>query len=214
MKKKVLLSSIAMIAICLSLIAGSTFALFTKSTNVNIAVTAGNLDVYAAIQDDIQIRSLGVENFAQVQDNKFPNGGSATLSGGKLNIEQMTPGDAVSFEIQVVNNGDVAVAYSVDWASAYNTSNPLPTGKKDMFEALKFTVTTKDGKSFTDAAGKDVYYTLGEPGKDTTFVVTVEFENKTGDANNAYQGAVADINFTVKTVQANGIDSNGNIIDN
>ena len=44
--------------------------------------------------------------------------------------------------------------------------------------------------------------------------VTVEFENKTGDANNAYQGAVADINFTVKTVQANGIDSNGNIIDN
>ena len=49
MKKKVLLSSIATIALCLCLIAGSTFALFTSKSNVNIAVTAGEVDMVAGI---------------------------------------------------------------------------------------------------------------------------------------------------------------------
>ena len=49
MKKKVLLSSIATIALCLCLIAGSTFALFTSQDNVNIAVTAGEVEMVAGI---------------------------------------------------------------------------------------------------------------------------------------------------------------------
>ncbi len=48
-KKKVLLSSILVIALCLSLIAGSTFALFTSESKVNIAVTSGKVKVVAAL---------------------------------------------------------------------------------------------------------------------------------------------------------------------
>ena len=47
MKKKILLSSILTIALCLSIIAGSTYALFTSSADVNVAVTAGNVELTA-----------------------------------------------------------------------------------------------------------------------------------------------------------------------
>ena len=51
MKKKVLLSAVVTIALCLCLIAGSTFALFTSKSETNIAVTAGNVDVTASVKD-------------------------------------------------------------------------------------------------------------------------------------------------------------------
>lgn len=40
MDKKTLLASLLTIAVCLTLIAGSTFALFTSEDAVNIAVTS------------------------------------------------------------------------------------------------------------------------------------------------------------------------------
>ena len=49
MKKKILLPSIATIIVCLCLIAGSTFALFTSTSNVNISVTAGDVEMVAGI---------------------------------------------------------------------------------------------------------------------------------------------------------------------
>ena len=49
MKKKILLSSILTIALCLSLIAGSTFALFTSESKVNIAVTSGKVEMLANV---------------------------------------------------------------------------------------------------------------------------------------------------------------------
>ena len=51
MKSKVLVSSILTIALCLSLIAGSTFALFTDSAKNDIAVTSGTVDIDATIVD-------------------------------------------------------------------------------------------------------------------------------------------------------------------
>ena len=52
MKKKVLVSSIMIIALCACIIAGSTFALFTSTTQLNVAVTAGNVSVIATIQEN------------------------------------------------------------------------------------------------------------------------------------------------------------------
>ena len=43
MKKSVILSSIMLIALCLSLITGATFALFTSESSVNIAVSSGKV---------------------------------------------------------------------------------------------------------------------------------------------------------------------------
>ena len=49
MKKKVLLSSILTIFLCLCLISGSTFALFTSKAEVNIVVKSGEVNMTAGI---------------------------------------------------------------------------------------------------------------------------------------------------------------------
>ena len=50
-RRNVLLSSIITIILCLSVIAGSTFALFTDEDSFNIAVNSGEVDVAASIVD-------------------------------------------------------------------------------------------------------------------------------------------------------------------
>ena len=223
MKTKILVTSIATIVLCLCLIAGSTFALFTETTEVNLAVTAGDLDVSAKINDDsLKTRSFGDPNntYPGVVRNKvgyFDNGGSVKINedGKGVEILQMTPGDGFTFTVTVVNTGDVAVAYTVNWESVVEAAD-IPEGKLDMFDALDITATVRNGyttKTFTDEDGDDVYYALGAPGSETTFTITVEFKETTESNDNKYQGGVANVLFTVKTVQANGIDSDGNIID-
>ena len=96
MKKKSFLSSLVTIILCLSLIAGSTYALFTSEDQVNIAITSGKVNVVATILEDaMKTYSLGQEQDA----GKFANGGTAvftTESGEKvLTLDKMTPGDKV-----------------------------------------------------------------------------------------------------------------------
>ena len=216
MKTKILLVSILTILLCISVIAGSTYALFTTQTDVNIAVGAAKLAVTADIDEEtLETKSFGEAVFTD--DGTFSNGGTAGFNDetGALEVEAITPGDALTFEIIVENTGDIDVAYTVEWDTAYNTANPVPDGKTDMFSTLKFDVRAKgengaEGKVFSDTNGA-VYHALGDRNNPTTtFVVIVEFEN--GANNDQFQNAVASINFTVKTVQYNGIDANGRII--
>ena len=122
MKKKVLLSSIATNALCLCLIAGSTFALFTSKTDVNIAVTAGEVDVFASLtnlklysvtpDDDGVIADENGKFYSyEEQSGKFLNEGTAVINGGTLTLDRVTPGDKVSFNVAVDNNSDVAIAH-------------------------------------------------------------------------------------------------------
>lgn len=135
MKKKFLLSSILTIALCLSLIAGSTFALFTDTTDFNIAVTSGDVEVYAKAEltdvwsaeaSAVAADKYYVDEFKNTYDRKFlgtttdangnvsgtfTNGGTATIKGANLEILRLTPGDGVSFDIAVDNRSDVAIKY-------------------------------------------------------------------------------------------------------
>lgn len=49
-KKRTLLGSMLVIVLCLSLIAGSTFALFTDEHKFNIAVTSGDVEIFASAE--------------------------------------------------------------------------------------------------------------------------------------------------------------------
>ena len=121
MKKKVLLSSILTIALCLSLIAGSTFALFTSQSEVNIAVTSGKVEMVASVKD-FKLYSVEAENagtivdenggtykYVERTDGKFVNGGTAVLDGSIITLDNITPGDKISFGINGANNSDVTV---------------------------------------------------------------------------------------------------------
>ena len=60
MKKKVVTLSLLTIIMCASLIVGATLALFTSKSDVNIAVTSGNVEVVATV-DEITTYSMGEE---------------------------------------------------------------------------------------------------------------------------------------------------------
>ena len=154
MKKKVLLSSIATIVICLCLIAGSTFALFTDTTDFDISVTSGDIEIFASAEisavysakkheqgqasDEFLIDEFGnyyyheEQSASYVTDNDgvitkgvFSNGGDVQFVDGKLTLSRITPGDRVDVTINIENSSDVAFVYRYKLIS--NNTN-LATG--------------------------------------------------------------------------------------
>ena len=70
MKKKALLSSILVIALCLCLIVGSTFALFTSTSKLSVSVTSANVELIANIEGP-QVFSVAADpdNGDQIDEN-------------------------------------------------------------------------------------------------------------------------------------------------
>ena len=187
MKNRIIVSSILTIALCLSMIAGSTFALFTSESKVDIAVTSGTLDVDAVINNDLQLSSLGV-----AQTGTFANGGTATLAGDTLTLDKLTPGDKATFSITVTNNSNVAMNYRFVWSV-----------EGDLYPFLTATV---DGVALVN---NSTPYTLWDTSVNTkTFAVVVELPQ---GVDNDAQNKTANISFKVEAVQGN-VDVVDNII--
>ena len=192
MKKKTIVSSLLTIVLCLSLIAGSTYALFTSEDEINIAVASGKVNVVATIlEDGMKTYSLDEEQAA----GKFANGGIADFAiteedGKVLTLDKMTPGDKVVFAIEITNNSNVAMKYRVAW----DVSGELAP-------ALK---ATADGNSIENGASAWTPWAIpvAEDGSDKvkTIEVVVELPAETG---NEYQDKSAKIAFTVEAVQDN-----------
>ena len=136
MKKKVLLSSILTIALCATLIVGSTFALFTDKEAYDISVTAGKVDISAeaaidklwsaapsTTADDKYLEIVGdptdfdlFEGISRTythvaQTGTFANDGEATYANGVLTVERFTPGDRVDLRVKMTNESDVTMSY-------------------------------------------------------------------------------------------------------
>ena len=186
MKKKALLSSILTIALCISLIAGSTFALFTSTSDVNISVTSGKVDVVATVdQNSIELYSMDVE-----QQNNFENGGTATFTDtAKLALKNITPGDKATFDIVITNNSTVAVQYKITWSV---------DGK--LAQAL---VATVDGETLTSNTSDWMKWEapINEADKTRKVSISIELPITVG---NDYQEQSAEISFNVVAVQGNG----------
>ena len=194
MKKKALISSILTIAICLSLIAGSTFALFTSESAVNVAITSGTVDVKAEIvTDSLVTTSMGV---ASQTNGVFANGGIASFDKtAKLDLTNVTPGDKATFDIKVTNNSNVDVQYRVKWDV-----------DGELYEAL---VATADDETLVDNTTEWAAWKTTDD-KVKTIKVAVELPVGTG---NDFQNKTASIAFTVEAVQGNGIVTDITTVD-
>lgn len=108
-KRSVIITAILAIIMCASLAAGATFALFTSSSSVNIAVTSGNVEVTASV-DEIQ-KSYVDENGETVNGRLFS--GDATFDEGAhtVTLSNVLPKDTVKFKVKVVNGSNVAIKY-------------------------------------------------------------------------------------------------------
>jgi len=130
MKKKTLLPSIMTIIVCLCIITGSTFALFTDTSVLNVSVTAGNVKLTANLEE-LKLYSAakveGTDKTAEMTDEKgkgyyfldvtvndaFTNGGTAVYADRVLTLDKVTPGDKVAFKVTCNNESDVAIMYRV-----------------------------------------------------------------------------------------------------
>lgn len=106
-QKSTLISAVLAIVMCVSLLAGSTFALFTSESKVNLAVTSGNVEVVASIEN-IE-KSYVDENGETVSGKLF--GGDATFADGTLSLDNIVPKDTVKFHVKIANNSSVAIKY-------------------------------------------------------------------------------------------------------
>ena len=215
MKKKVLMSSIVTIVLCLTLIAGSTFALFTDKNEINIAVTSGEVNLTAKL-DGLTISSVrpatvaeknagsnliedefgGLYVYEDHADGIFANGGTAELNaeGNTLSLNRVTPGDKVAFDIVGTNESDVTIQYRYIIECVGETklmSGLLVTIGENTYPILeKFTskwMTLEAPVSEDDKALDPVHVVIELPVK----------------AGNDYQMQATAIKITVEAVQGN-----------
>lgn len=186
MKKKALLSSILTIALCLSLIAGSTFALFTSESKVNVAVTSGKVNVVATIENI---------NLGTVLGQQLPETQYAITNGNELALTGMVPGDYIEFDLNVTNNSDVTIKYRTLLKVARDNG---------LWEGLEVTI------------GDDTYNGQTKVSEWTTLTPTDEIDtvhikiSLPKEAGNDYQEKTCTIAYTVEAVQGNASVADSN----
>ena len=193
-KKSALLVSVLAIVLCAAVIAGATFALFTDKSDLNIAVTSGDLDVTAQITSTATY-SMGVKQ----EGGAFENGGKLTVDGGKVSLDRMTPGDKAVIELKIENNSDIAVKQRFIM-SAGSASDPA------LLDQMLFGVSGKNPESY-EAASFTYYSNLtssweeGSADGETRYI-TVELPEYAGSAA---QGKACSFDLAVEVVQGNAV---------
>lgn len=180
MKRKALISSILTIALCFSLIAGSTFALFTSESKVNVAVTAGKVDVVATVENLVLDTTLAKGNLSQT---------SATASDNIVTLDKIVPGDFVTFDIRIQNRSDVKIQYRTIIEKVED--NGLWDGLVVTVDGVRY-----DGTNAVKSEWADV-----EVGSaDVIVSVKVSLPEEAG---NEYKGKSCKFAYTVEAVQGN-----------
>ena len=203
-KSKTFLGAITSIALCVSLIAGATFAIFTSESKVNIAVTSGKVNVTATVNnlrlyslDNIDLATLTGTKKERTAEGKFLNEGTATLSGNTLSLNKLTPGDKVTFDIDIANNSDVTVKYRT----------LLSVRDSGLFEALEVSIGGRTAGSASDWTVKNAKEGIASEQCSIELPVS---------ATDEYQGKSCQIDFIVEAVQGNVDEStvnNGDVYD-
>jgi predicted ribosomally synthesized peptide with SipW-like signal peptide len=188
MKKKVLLSSVLTIVLCLSLIAGSTFALFTSEKSVNVSVTAGKVEVLASVSEPLRFGSSLGDMVPEFSATKVADRNEITIT-------NLVPGDFVEFDIVVTNNSNV----TVDFKPTISV-----TEDNGLWSGLVVTFTTIDGEiDYTLENGSwtaDEYLELAPGTHPKTVTVRIELPESKG---NDYQEKTCTFAYKVYVVQGN-----------
>ena len=203
MKKKALVSAIVTLAVCLCLIAGSTYALFTTSDEVNIAINAGKVKMFAELDNETvysvkgqvggdQIDEFGNEYIHVEQANMtFANLGTAKFDDGVIDLSLITPGDKVSFTLKGRNESNVLTKYrySITCLEGFPLMSGLIVTINDVqYESLEHYISAwNELDPLTDMASVEISIELPVA------------------AGNYFQELATKIQIRVEAVQANGV---------
>ena len=179
MKKKALLSSILIIALCVSLIAGASFALFTSEYKVNAAVNAGDVDVTATVVDAPVLGSTLGENVKET---------SVDFSGNLVTLNQFIPGDYVTFNIVISNKSDITVKYRTVISVVEDNG---------LWDGLTVTI---DGKDYDGSTVRAAWEVLAPGSADRIVPVKISLPEIAG---NEYKKTSCTLAYTVEAIQGN-----------
>ena len=200
-----LLTTTVILIICVALITGSTFSLFTSGTDEDINIGAAQVKVSSVIKD-LKTYSMGQDNGGST----FANGGEATIiaedpeNGIKsgITLSRLTPGDRAEFTIDVINYSNVNIAYQL-WFN--QVINEFVNEALDE-NWLSITVTNQNNEK-VDLTGDKTDYIYADPAANTvtgerieSFNVAIELDFNTP---NEYQNKIAKVEFKLDAVQAN-----------
>lgn len=192
MKRNVIISAFLAIALCMSVIAGATFALFTSTAKVNLSITSATVKVSADVENLKLYSTTEVNpatNEGKKQDltgNTFLLGGTANFTDGVLTLDRLAPGDGVTFDIKLTNKSNIDVKYRVVIGEA--------TGG-DLADALDITVNGDKYEGAINTEWNEVAANADIPS------VPVKVELPVA-ADNDYAEKTVSLDITVEVVQA------------
>lgn len=137
-KSRAILLSVLVVVMCLAVILGATFALFTSRREYQIGVNTGKIDVQGELtltRAWSQGQSTNEREEATVTDNTatLPQGGTVAITdGSNITINNMSLGDGAAFELAVTNASAVDMKYSVTVV--------VNAGGSELRQALQFSV--------------------------------------------------------------------------
>ena len=208
-RKRALLVSASVILLCMTIIVGMTWALFTDTQKVNNHLQAGDLSITLK-RTELTKTTLNAEGklVTSAPDTTTKNFSNPTDENvfGIVEGEKIVPGTKYVAKMQVENHSDVAFGY---WIEIVCTDK---TNGADLAKQLKVTVNTGADASASVNDGLTVGSSsnyVGELiiGATAEFTVTVEFldsfvaENNI-DHNDLAQGENLSFDLVVHAVQA------------
>lgn len=208
-RKKALLVSTAIILLCMTIIVGMTWALFTDTKTVSNHLQAGDLSITLKrtelTKTTLNAQGKLVTSAPDTTTKNFSNPTDENVF-GIVEGEKIVPGTKYQASMQIENHSDVAFGY---WIEIVCTDK---TNGADLAKQLKVTVNTGADASASVNDGLTVGSSsnyVGELIIDATaeFTVTVEFldsfvaENNI-DHNDLAQGESLSFDLVVHAVQA------------
>ena len=208
-RKRALLVSASVILLCMTIIVGMTWALFTDTQKVSNHLQAGDLSITLKrtelTKTTLNAQGKLVTSAADTTTKNFSNPTDENVF-GIVEGEKIVPGTKYVAKMQVENHSDVAFGY---WIEIVCTDK---TNGADLAKQLKVTVNTGSDASASvndglTVGGSSNY--VGELiiGATAEFTVTVEFLDSFVAANNIdhndlAQGENLSFDLVVHAVQA------------
>lgn len=208
-RKRALLVSASVILLCMTIIVGMTWALFTDTQKVNNHLQAGDLSITLKrtelTKTTLNAQGKLVTSAPDTTTKNFSNPTDENVF-GIVEGEKIVPGTKYQASMQIENHSDVAFGY---WIEIVCTDK---TNGADLAKQLKVTLNTGSDASASVNDGLTVGSSsnyVGELiiGATAEFTVTVEFldsfvaENNI-DHNDLAQGESLSFDLVVHAVQA------------
>ncbi len=198
-KTKVILSSLAVIAMSASVASGATYALFTSEQEINVAVNSATVKVVATPKG---LETYSFDQPTVNQNGAWTNGGFASVTGNQVSLERVTPGDSASFEIEIENESNVTTQYRLIFDCV--ADDGLLSGLELFVDYDATDGDDSDQQKFVGFASTD-WAELEAFGEVKTLKISLALPETAGDE---YQDKTAKFDFRIEAVQGNASTQN------